>query len=202
MHRAGMVRVVQAWTMSKSPNWRVRPRHSPDHCFVPAQAGAEQSTRIAGLEQERDSLSQAAERHGEEMAALRAELQQLRDTLSHEQESSKMELEMLQTQLRDKVPQGHRWHGASRYPPPCRAAGVRQSWRQRWDAGVIPSRRGGGCDTRAGSAGERGAGAAAAPGRGAVCPAAGHRAGGGADGAGCPRSPGGSRSHRLHRLSR
>ncbi|XP_009321900.1 PREDICTED: huntingtin-interacting protein 1-like [Pygoscelis adeliae] len=46
------------------------------------QAGAEQSTRIAGLEQERDSLSQAAEQHGEEMAALRAELQQLRDTLS------------------------------------------------------------------------------------------------------------------------
>ncbi|KAF1594502.1 Huntingtin-interacting protein 1, partial [Eudyptes moseleyi] len=66
------------------------------------QAGAEQSTRIAGLEQERDSLSQAAEQHGEEMAALRAELQQLRDTLSREQESSKMELETLQTQLRDK----------------------------------------------------------------------------------------------------
>ncbi|NXW33862.1 HIP1 protein, partial [Phaetusa simplex] len=66
------------------------------------QAGAEQSTRIASLEQERDSLSQAAERHGEEMAALRAELQQLRDTLSHEQESSKMELETLQIQLRDK----------------------------------------------------------------------------------------------------
>ncbi|KFO74529.1 Huntingtin-interacting protein 1, partial [Cuculus canorus] len=53
------------------------------------QAGVEQSTRIAGLEQERDSLSQAAEQHGEEMAALQAELQQLRDTLSREQESSK-----------------------------------------------------------------------------------------------------------------
>ncbi|NXA19697.1 HIP1 protein, partial [Ibidorhyncha struthersii] len=66
------------------------------------QAGAEQSTRITGLEQERDSLSRAAERHGEEMATLQAELQQLRDTLSHEQESSKKELEMLQTQLRDK----------------------------------------------------------------------------------------------------
>ncbi|XP_049659343.1 huntingtin-interacting protein 1 isoform X2 [Accipiter gentilis] len=66
------------------------------------QAGAEQSTRIASLEQERDSLSRAAEQHGEEMAALRAELQQLRDTLSREQESSKMELETLQTQLRDK----------------------------------------------------------------------------------------------------
>ncbi|NWW86169.1 HIP1 protein, partial [Rhynochetos jubatus] len=52
--------------------------------------------------QERDSLSRAAERHGEEMAALRAELQQLRDTLSREQESSKMELATLQTQLRDK----------------------------------------------------------------------------------------------------
>ncbi|KFP21067.1 Huntingtin-interacting protein 1, partial [Egretta garzetta] len=47
-----------------------------------AQAGAEQSTRIAGLEQERDSLSRAAERHGEEMAALRAELQGLREVLS------------------------------------------------------------------------------------------------------------------------
>uniref|UniRef100_A0A8B9MSE6 I/LWEQ domain-containing protein n=1 Tax=Accipiter nisus TaxID=211598 RepID=A0A8B9MSE6_9AVES len=66
------------------------------------QAGAEQSTRIASLEQERDSLSRAAEQHGEEMAALRAELQQLRDTLSREQESSKTELETLQTQLRDK----------------------------------------------------------------------------------------------------
>ncbi|XP_035756410.1 huntingtin-interacting protein 1 [Egretta garzetta] len=67
-----------------------------------AQAGAEQSTRIAGLEQERDSLSRAAERHGEEMAALRAELQGLREVLSREQESSKMELETLQTRLREK----------------------------------------------------------------------------------------------------
>ncbi|KAM6315892.1 huntingtin-interacting protein 1 [Podargus strigoides] len=66
------------------------------------QAGAEQNARIASLEQEKDSLSRAAERHGEEMAVLRAELQQLQDTLSREQESSKMELEMLQTQLRDK----------------------------------------------------------------------------------------------------
>ncbi|XP_067165638.1 huntingtin-interacting protein 1 [Apteryx mantelli] len=66
------------------------------------QLGVEQSTRIAGLEQERDSLSQAAEQHGEEMAALRAELQQLRDTLSSEKESSKKVLEMLQTQLKDK----------------------------------------------------------------------------------------------------
>ncbi|XP_035415187.2 huntingtin-interacting protein 1 isoform X1 [Cygnus atratus] len=66
------------------------------------QVGAEQSTRIADLEQERDSLSQAAERHGEEMAALRAELQQLQDTLSSEKESSKKELETLQTQLQDK----------------------------------------------------------------------------------------------------
>ncbi|KAM6242473.1 huntingtin-interacting protein 1 [Porphyrio hochstetteri] len=66
------------------------------------QAGAEQGAWIAGLEQERDRLSQAAERHGEEMAALQAELQQLRDTLGREQESSRMELETLQTQLRDK----------------------------------------------------------------------------------------------------
>ncbi|XP_074700904.1 huntingtin-interacting protein 1 isoform X4 [Strix aluco] len=66
------------------------------------QVGVEQSTRITGLEQERDRLSQAAEQHGEEMAALRAELQHLRDTLSRERESSKMELETLQTQLRDK----------------------------------------------------------------------------------------------------
>ncbi|NXW83255.1 HIP1 protein, partial [Alopecoenas beccarii] len=66
------------------------------------KAGAEQSTRLAGLEQERDSLSRAAQRHGEEMAALRAELQQLRDTLSHQQESNRTELETLQTQLRDK----------------------------------------------------------------------------------------------------
>lgn len=93
--------------------------HSPDHCFMPTQAGAEQSTRIASLEQERDSLSRAAEQHGEEMAALRAELQQLRDTLGREQESSKMELETLQTQLRDKVPQGHCGHGASPSMPSC-----------------------------------------------------------------------------------
>uniref|UniRef100_A0A8C3PKG1 Huntingtin interacting protein 1 n=1 Tax=Calidris pygmaea TaxID=425635 RepID=A0A8C3PKG1_9CHAR len=71
------------------------------------QVGVEQSTRIAGLEQEKVSLSRAAERHGEEVAALRVELQQLRDTLSHEQESRKMELEVLQTQLREKVPRGH-----------------------------------------------------------------------------------------------
>lgn len=87
------------------------PQHSLDGCFVPGQVGAEQSTRIADLEQERDSLSRAAERHGEEMAALRAELQQLQDTLSSEKESSKKELETLQTQLQDKVPQGHRWRG-------------------------------------------------------------------------------------------
>ncbi|KAL2297188.1 hypothetical protein Nmel_016482, partial [Mimus melanotis] len=66
------------------------------------QAGAEQSARIASLEQERDRLSRAAEQHRDEMAALQAELQQLQDTLSHEQESSRTELEMLQTQLRDK----------------------------------------------------------------------------------------------------
>ncbi|XP_062448771.1 huntingtin-interacting protein 1 isoform X2 [Rhea pennata] len=66
------------------------------------QLGVEQSTRIAGLEQERDSLSQAAEQHSEEMAALRAELQQLQDTLSSEKESSKKMLETLQTQLKDK----------------------------------------------------------------------------------------------------
>ncbi|NWZ71787.1 HIP1 protein, partial [Acrocephalus arundinaceus] len=66
------------------------------------QARAEQNTRIASLEQERDRLSQAAEQHRVEMAALQAELQQLQDMLSHEQESSKTELEMLQTQLRDK----------------------------------------------------------------------------------------------------
>ncbi|XP_063030055.1 huntingtin-interacting protein 1 isoform X1 [Melospiza melodia melodia] len=66
------------------------------------QAGAEQNTRIASLEQERGRLSQAAEQHRDKMAALQAELQQLRDTLTHEQESSRTELEMLQTQLRDK----------------------------------------------------------------------------------------------------
>ncbi|NXA53856.1 HIP1 protein, partial [Nothocercus julius] len=66
------------------------------------QLGAEQSTRIVSLEQERDSLSQAAEQHGEEMTALRAELQQLRDTLSSEKESSKKVLETLQSQLKDK----------------------------------------------------------------------------------------------------
>ncbi|NXS84920.1 HIP1 protein, partial [Erpornis zantholeuca] len=66
------------------------------------QAGAEQNTRIASLEQERDRLSRAAEQHRDEMAALQAELQQLQDMLSHKQESSRTELEMLQTQLRDK----------------------------------------------------------------------------------------------------
>ncbi|NXO70947.1 HIP1 protein, partial [Phainopepla nitens] len=66
------------------------------------QTGAEQNSRIASLEQERDRLSQAAEQHRDKMAALQAELQQLRDTLSHNQESSRTELEMLQTQLRDK----------------------------------------------------------------------------------------------------
>uniref|UniRef100_A0A8B9MUM5 I/LWEQ domain-containing protein n=1 Tax=Accipiter nisus TaxID=211598 RepID=A0A8B9MUM5_9AVES len=81
-------------------------------------------TRIASLEQERDSLSRAAEQHGEEMAALRAELQQLRDTLSREQESSKTELETLQTQLRDKVPQGHCGHGASPSVASCGSSAV------------------------------------------------------------------------------
>ncbi|XP_021271444.1 huntingtin-interacting protein 1 isoform X3 [Numida meleagris] len=66
------------------------------------QEGAEQNTRIAGLEQERDSLSQAAAQHGKEMAALQAELQQLRDALSSEKESSRKELETLQMQLQDK----------------------------------------------------------------------------------------------------
>ncbi|XP_029817101.1 huntingtin-interacting protein 1 [Manacus vitellinus] len=75
------------------------------------QAGAEQNSRISSLEQERDRLSQAAERHGQDMAALRAELQQLRDTLSREQESSRNELESLQSQLRDKVGQGHGMQG-------------------------------------------------------------------------------------------
>ncbi|OXB71372.1 UNVERIFIED_CONTAM: hypothetical protein H355_011749 [Colinus virginianus] len=66
------------------------------------QAGAEQNTRIAGLEQERDSLSQAAAQHSKEMAALQAELQQLRDTHNSEKENSRKELETLQTQLQDK----------------------------------------------------------------------------------------------------
>ncbi|NXP50836.1 HIP1 protein, partial [Heliornis fulica] len=66
------------------------------------QVGIEQGAQITGLEQERDSLSRAAERHGEEMATLQAELKQLQDALSREQKSSKMELETLQTQLRDK----------------------------------------------------------------------------------------------------
>lgn len=71
---------------------------------MPPQVGAEQNTQIASLEQERDRLSQAAEQHRDEMAALQAELQQLQNTLRHEQESSRTELEMLQTQLREKVP--------------------------------------------------------------------------------------------------
>uniref|UniRef100_A0A669PCY3 Huntingtin-interacting protein 1 n=1 Tax=Phasianus colchicus TaxID=9054 RepID=A0A669PCY3_PHACC len=66
------------------------------------QAGAEQNTRIASLEQERDSLSHAAAQHSKEMAALQAELQQLRDVLSSEKESNRKELETLQTQLQDK----------------------------------------------------------------------------------------------------
>eukprot|EP00076_Gallus_gallus_P027923 XP_015151397.1 huntingtin-interacting protein 1 isoform X2 [Gallus gallus] len=66
------------------------------------QVGAEQNTRIAGLEQERDSLSHAAEQRSKEMAALQAELQQLRDALSSEKESSRKERETLQTQLQDK----------------------------------------------------------------------------------------------------
>lgn len=77
---------------------------APTAVSSPPQAGAEQNTQIASLEQERDRLSRAAEQHRDEMAALRAELQQLQDTLSREQESSRTELEMLQTQLRDKVP--------------------------------------------------------------------------------------------------
>ncbi|POI29064.1 hypothetical protein CIB84_007186, partial [Bambusicola thoracicus] len=66
------------------------------------QVGAEQNTRIAGLEQERDSLNHAAEQRSKEIAALQAELQQLRDALSSEKESSRKELETLQTQLQDK----------------------------------------------------------------------------------------------------
>lgn len=88
-----------------------------DGIFAPGQAGAEQNTRIAGLEQERDSLSHAAAQHSKEMAALQAELQQLRDTLSSEKESSRKELETLQTQLREKVPQKH--HKQSRVSLHC-----------------------------------------------------------------------------------
>ncbi|NWX33733.1 HIP1 protein, partial [Notiomystis cincta] len=66
------------------------------------QAEAEQNTRIASLEQERDRLSQAEEQHRDKMASLQAELQQLQDMLSCKQDSSRTELEMLQTQLRDK----------------------------------------------------------------------------------------------------
>lgn len=90
------------------------------------QVGAEQNTRIAGLEQERDSLSHAAEQRSKEMAALQAELQQLRDALSSEKESSRKERETLQTQLQDKVPQEHPKH---RHPCAvlCRAL-VWQHW--------------------------------------------------------------------------
>lgn len=104
MHPAGAVGVAQACIKNESPNWRVNPQHSPNCHFIPPQARAEQSTRIANLEQERDRLSQAAEQNKDKMAALQAELQQLQDTLSHEQKSSRTELEMLQTQLKDKVP--------------------------------------------------------------------------------------------------
>lgn len=78
---------------------------------MPGQAGAEQNARIAGLEQERDSLSHAAAQHSKELAALQAELQQLRDVLSSEKESNRKQLETLQTQLQDKVPQKHCKHG-------------------------------------------------------------------------------------------
>ncbi|KFO61464.1 Huntingtin-interacting protein 1, partial [Corvus brachyrhynchos] len=63
------------------------------------QAGAEQNTRIASLEQERDRLSRAAEQHRDEMAALQAELQQLQDTLSSEQEKQGLQQRLAQEQL-------------------------------------------------------------------------------------------------------
>ncbi|KFU91565.1 Huntingtin-interacting protein 1, partial [Chaetura pelagica] len=86
------------------------------------QVGVEQSTRITSLEQERDDLSRAVDRHREEMTALRAELQQLQDTLGHQQESSRKELETLQTQLRDKA-----------------VPAAESSCATHWEAGVSPA---------------------------------------------------------------
>ncbi|XP_075576247.1 huntingtin-interacting protein 1 [Pelecanus crispus] len=56
------------------------------------QVRAHGYTQIISLEQERDSLSQAAEWHREEMAALRAKLEQLQDMLSREERALQQRL--------------------------------------------------------------------------------------------------------------
>ncbi|XP_019401971.1 PREDICTED: huntingtin-interacting protein 1 isoform X2 [Crocodylus porosus] len=66
------------------------------------QSRGEQSTRIASLEQEKDSWTQAMAQHNQEVANLQAELQHLKSMLDSEQESSTKTLEALQAQLGKK----------------------------------------------------------------------------------------------------
>ncbi|XP_025071473.1 huntingtin-interacting protein 1 isoform X3 [Alligator sinensis] len=62
----------------------------------------EQSTRIASLEQEKDSWTQAMAQNNQEVTNLQAELQHLKSMLDSEQESSSKMLEALQAQLGKK----------------------------------------------------------------------------------------------------
>ncbi|XP_015269049.1 PREDICTED: huntingtin-interacting protein 1 [Gekko japonicus] len=66
------------------------------------QSEAEQSTQLAGLRQERDTLAETVAQHDQQRAALQAEVEQLKTTLETEKESSSKTLEELQCRLGEK----------------------------------------------------------------------------------------------------
>uniref|UniRef100_A0A8D0G6D6 Huntingtin interacting protein 1 n=1 Tax=Sphenodon punctatus TaxID=8508 RepID=A0A8D0G6D6_SPHPU len=66
------------------------------------QSEAEQSSMLAGLEQERDGLVETERQHNQQVAALQVELQQLKDTLESEKKSGSKALNELQTLLGEK----------------------------------------------------------------------------------------------------
>ncbi|XP_048374832.1 huntingtin-interacting protein 1 [Sphaerodactylus townsendi] len=67
-----------------------------------AQSEAEQSSQLASLQLERESLAQTVAQQDQQKAALEAEVQQLKATLEREKENSSKTLEELQCHLRER----------------------------------------------------------------------------------------------------
>ncbi|XP_077167910.1 huntingtin-interacting protein 1 isoform X2 [Paroedura picta] len=66
------------------------------------QSEAEQSTQLAGLRQERDTLAETVAQHDQQRATLQAEMEQLKAALEREKENSSKTLEELQCRLGEK----------------------------------------------------------------------------------------------------
>lgn len=66
------------------------------------QTGADQSSRVASLEQERSGLEAAVAQHEQQVMSLQTELQQLSERLASEKEASDASLQAVQAELTEK----------------------------------------------------------------------------------------------------